>query len=313
MILVEKSAWEMVRDQANTLIKSGFLPKKIRNAEQAIAIIMTGRELGIGTMAALNTINVIEGVPSVSPQLMLALIQRTGEVEDLEIALNDTKTEAFCRIKRRGRKPYTAYFGKKEADSLGLSIKDNYKKQPGVMYEWRAVAAACRKTFADAILGLYTTEEISGGVDTGTGPIIDMQMHEQAEPDAPAATVAKAVAKALTAQPVEATPAAAEPEAIDAEVVEPTPEPTPAATQPEPAENEPAKALAKGQLMRLVALTERLEAQGLPEAEWRRLVDEVTMGRTQSRKELNEDEAKELIAAFAHILNKKLKNGNPST
>src|SRR4030095_13742063 len=77
--------WAVIRQQAEVLVKTGFLPQSIKTPEQAMAIILTGREWGIGAMAALNTINVIQGKPTISPQLMLGLINRSGELEDIKI------------------------------------------------------------------------------------------------------------------------------------------------------------------------------------------------------------------------------------
>jgi len=42
---VNNSDWAVMREQADTLVKTGFLPAAIKNAEQAVAIILTGREL----------------------------------------------------------------------------------------------------------------------------------------------------------------------------------------------------------------------------------------------------------------------------
>src|SRR5262245_55822875 len=163
--------WKLLCEQAAILIKTGFLPKSITTAEQAVAIVLTGRELGIGMMAALNNINVIQGKPTVNPQMMLALINRSGQLEDM--AIETGKDGATCTIKRRGRTPYTARFGPAEARAMGLDGKDNYKKQPATMYQWRAVAAAARVTFPDVLNGLYTPEEMGADTDAETGEIIE--------------------------------------------------------------------------------------------------------------------------------------------
>lgn len=306
MVTLEKDTWAVIREQAVTLMKSGFLSSKIKSPEQAIAIIMTGRELGIGTMTALRSIHVIEGVPTVSPQLMLALVQRTGQVEDLEIALASDGKSAACKIKRTGRKAYTARFGEIEATKLGLSNKDNYKKQPGTMYQWRAVAAACRMTFPDAILGLYTTEEIASGRDTGAGEYIDME-----PPPAKAAAPA-----GIAPTPVQLNPApAVELEVIEnaevqnAQLSEPAAESVVDLT-PEAEEvfEDKAPAATQAQKIRMGELCRRIEQFGTTEAEWRATVQELTNGRTTSRAELTENEATELIAYLAKAVNKLIAN-----
>ena len=162
--------WQVIREQASVLLSSGFLPASIKSPEAAMAIILTGRELGIGPMAALNNINIIQGKPTLSPQLMLAMANGTGQVEDVKI---DAGTDgAIVTVKRRGRSPYTTTFGPKEAKAMGLDGKDNYKKQAATMYQWRAVAANLRITFPDVIMGMYTPDEM-GATVTPDGEVVE--------------------------------------------------------------------------------------------------------------------------------------------
>lgn len=153
----------IMRSQAESLVKSGFLPSAIKTPEQALAIILTGRELGIPAMAALNTINVIQGKPTISPQLMLALIKRSNQLEDIRI--DQTKSSVTVTMKRKGNTAHSETFGTAEAMAMGLSGKDNYKKQPQVMFKWRALSACSRVVFPDIILGLYTHEEMGADTD----------------------------------------------------------------------------------------------------------------------------------------------------
>lgn len=158
---LDMERWNLMRDQAQTLVKSGFLPPAVNTPEKALAIMQKGKELGIPPMEAISSINVIQGKPSVSPQLMLALARRTKELLDLKMETNDKG--AVVTITRKGQSPYTTSFGVKEATDLGLMGKDNYKKQPAVMFQWRALAQNLRVTFPDAIGGLYLVEEMTGG------------------------------------------------------------------------------------------------------------------------------------------------------
>jgi hypothetical protein len=150
--------WEVDRQQAEALVKSGFLPPAINTVEKAVAIIFKGREIGIGPMEAFSSINIIQGKISVSPQLMLALARRTKELEAFDVKKDEK--EAVVTIKRKGFDPVVTRFGIKEATALGLIGKDNYKKQPGIMFQWRALAENLRLTFGDAIAGMYTADEL---------------------------------------------------------------------------------------------------------------------------------------------------------
>ena len=156
--------YAIMRSQAESLVKTGFLPQAIKTPEQALAIMLTGRELGIPAMAALNTINVIQGKPAISPQLMLALIERSGQLEDIEFQIDPDGRWVSVIMKRKGRSAHNEVFGENEAKAMGLLSKDNYRKQPTVMYKWRAVAAAARTVFPDVILGLYTPDEMGAEV-----------------------------------------------------------------------------------------------------------------------------------------------------
>lgn len=155
--------WEVDLQQAQVLVKSGFLPIAINTAEKAVAIILKGRELGIGPMEAFSSINIIQGKVSCSAQLMLALARRTKEMESFDLKKDDQ--EAVVTIKRKGFEPVVTRFGVKEATSMHLIEKPEYKKQPAVMFQWRAVAENLRLTFPDATAGMYTPEEL--GLDVG--------------------------------------------------------------------------------------------------------------------------------------------------
>ena len=147
----------------HTLVQSGLLPKTVGTKEAAAAIILKGRELGIGPMEALSSINVILGKPTVSPQLMLALARRTKELEN--IAVEDDGSKCTVVVKRKGQDPIATSFSMDDAQKMGLSNKDNWNKQPKVMRQWRAMAANLRLSFPDAISGLYTHEEMGAVVD----------------------------------------------------------------------------------------------------------------------------------------------------
>lgn len=148
-----------------TLLKSGLLPQSIKTPEAATVIILKGRELGIPPMEALNSINVIQGKPAVSPQLMLALVYRSGQGSIQVVERTDNRS--VVRAHRKGLPPQDFIFTFEDAKRLGLAEKDNYRKQPAVMLQWRNVAAAARAVFPDVVSGLYTPDEMGAEVVIG--------------------------------------------------------------------------------------------------------------------------------------------------
>lgn len=159
---LEPTTWMAMKEQCQMLVRSGFLPVAINTPEKALAVALAGRELGVGMMESFRSINVIQGKPTVSPQLMLALANRTKELENIDV--NATDEKCVVTVTRKGRKPVTTEFGIKEATDLGLMSKDNYKKQKKTMFQWRCLAANLRVTFPDVVLGLYTPEELGAEV-----------------------------------------------------------------------------------------------------------------------------------------------------
>lgn len=165
---------------AKGLVSSGLIP--VRKPEQALAIILQGRELGIGPMAALNNINVIQGKPTVSPQLMLALFYRSGEAERVDITGDEDR--CVVTLKRKGQPEHVEIFTAKDAELLGLLTKDNWRKQRAVMLKWRTVAAALRVVAPDIILGFYTPDEMGAEMPASPFHIIDDETGERFDSDA---------------------------------------------------------------------------------------------------------------------------------
>lgn len=167
--------WRDLKEQATMLVRSGFLPVAINTPEKAIAVAIAGKELGIGMMESFRSINVVQGKPTISPQLMLALAYKTKELENIE--MNVGKEKAIVTIKRKGHTPHTEEFGVKEATDMKLIGKDNYQKQASTMFKWRALAACLRVTFPDVVLGLYTPDEMGMDVkvDDETMEVVNHQ------------------------------------------------------------------------------------------------------------------------------------------
>ena len=187
LAVIGDSEWQVLQQQAKALVDSGFLPASVNSPQKAVAIMMLGRELGIPPWAALSTINVIQGKPTVSPQLMLALINRSKQLEDMTISAS--ASECVVMMKRKGRTLHTETFTMQNATALQLTGKDNYKKQPATMLKWRAVAACARVVFPDVVLGLYTHEEMGADVevdDEGNMTVIDVAPEPMRQLEAPA-------------------------------------------------------------------------------------------------------------------------------
>jgi hypothetical protein len=161
---------------ADQLFRSGFLPQSIKNAQQAFAIITLGQELGLGPWAALNGVSVIQGKPTVGPQAMLGMINRSGLLEDMKI--EETDNSCSVTMKRKGRAPYTFTFTDADAQAMGLLGKDNWRKMKATMRRWRAINGCERIVFPDIINGMYPPEEIAPDLEVNEEGILVSQPTE---------------------------------------------------------------------------------------------------------------------------------------
>lgn len=179
--------WQAMREQAKALVLSKFLPKAVDTPEKAIAVMMTGRELGIGPMQALRTIHIIDGKPTLAAELIAALVLRRvpGAVFEVSESTNDRCTVLAARP---GRPEREFSFTMDDAKAAGLTGKDNWKKYPRAMLRSRAITEAARAVFPDATTGVYDPDEL-GAVTGPDGEIVAMpaapppRITTHAEPD----------------------------------------------------------------------------------------------------------------------------------
>lgn len=158
---VTPQVWQQMLSQAKTLVMSGLLPNSIKTPEQAVVIMLKGREMGMPPMQAFNHINVIQGKPTLSSEAMLAQIQKVHPRAKVEYEKLDSDG---CTIvaTRPGHKPVRISFTMEDAKKAGLAGKDNWHKFPRAMLRSRCISEMARSVFPDALMGAsYTPEELA--------------------------------------------------------------------------------------------------------------------------------------------------------
>jgi hypothetical protein len=163
--------WKMAKDQASMLIQTGFLPQAIDSVPKAVAVMMKGRELGVPPMYALGNIHIINQKPSLSAELMLALVQRDYGADRMWVA-STSNTE--CRVEWIQHGTVRSYtFTIQDAQNAKITGNAMWVKYPAAMLRARAISAACRMAFPASIAGMYTPEELGGTVEVdGDGQVI---------------------------------------------------------------------------------------------------------------------------------------------
>lgn len=157
---------------ADYIAGTEFVPKDLRGKPAAVAAaILSGREIGLPPMTAMQITHVVEGRPALSAEGMRALVFSAGH----EIEFSES-TGAVCTI--RGRRRYaenwtTVTWTIDMARAAGVGGKAVWKSYPRAMLQARATTELCRMVFPDVIHGFRSVEELedmSGGA-LGDAPV----------------------------------------------------------------------------------------------------------------------------------------------
>lgn len=178
-------------DYAKTIAPAAMLPTAYRGKPADIMLAVgLGRAMGLSPAESLYRIDVIQGKPTASAELIAANVRRAGHV--LRLRVDEAATTATCIIIRSDDPDYehTVTRDRAWAEQMGLLGKDNYKKQPATMLGWRAVTACARIACPEALYGVaYTADEMTdlGGREAqaggGLGAALGTTTAQQVDPD----------------------------------------------------------------------------------------------------------------------------------
>lgn len=249
---------------ARALVNTSFVPRvKATNGQMvpisegdATAQILMGDELGLSPLAALRSLFVVHGTPSMFARTMVALVQSHGH----EVWTEATSDASVTVSGRRKGSTHTESVTWTTARAAKAKYTNNpkYSSNPQEMLYAKASAEVCRKIAADVLAGIpATVEEL-----------------ELSEPE-PTVTVTRTTAPATKAQ--------RKPAAAPVEPAEPPLEPG----------STPAAELRSDAQMRL--LWKLAKDAGMDEAAFRLYLNDATGREIESTKDITKDEARRLI------------------
>lgn len=147
-------------DLAQRLVGTEFCPAQFKGKPDSLAAAMlAGAELGFDPMASMRAFDVIQGVAAPRAITLRAIVQNQGHDLVIESA---TPTKVIAKGRRKDSGAWqTVEWTIQRAQQLGLTAKDQWKKQPQTMLIARATSELARLIAADAILGIpYSAEEL---------------------------------------------------------------------------------------------------------------------------------------------------------
>lgn len=148
-----------VESLARMFIKSGLYPD-VHNVDEAKIKILAGQELGIGPVAAMRDVLIINGKVTLAAAQISALIKRSLCYDFKIIEWNEK--EAVLRFFNHNIafEPDIS-FTYEDAERMGLTSSSFYQAQPKTMLFWRALTMGARMFCADLFGGsIYTPDEL---------------------------------------------------------------------------------------------------------------------------------------------------------
>jgi hypothetical protein len=144
-----------IERMGTAIAKSGLFG--IKTSEQAVALMLVAQAQGRHPASVAMEYDVIQGRPALRSQAALARFRTAGgKVEWI------TRTDAKCSAKFTAPDgtSITVDWDMARAAKMGLADKDNWKKQPMIMLQWRVVAEGIRAIAPEVLGGTYLVEEV---------------------------------------------------------------------------------------------------------------------------------------------------------
>lgn len=160
----------------------GIFPAEIE-VGKILLLAETGSELGIGPMAALQSIYIVDGKPSLSSSLLSALVRKAGHKLRVSTSgsASDGTLKARAELTRSDDPDFTfvTEWTLERAQRAGLANKDNWKKYPEAMLKSRVMTEVIREGASDVtIFPAYAPEELGARVDESGAPTEDIELVE---------------------------------------------------------------------------------------------------------------------------------------
>lgn len=205
------SAFELLpqaHELAVAIAKTEFVPTSLRGRPEAVmAAVLAGNELGLPPMTSLSKVHVIEGRPSLSADVMRALVLNRGH----EVWCEDASSTSVTMAGRRAGSDQITRIAwtMDDARRAQLERKQNWQRYPRAMLTARATGELCRLLFADVLAGIsYTSEEVRDGFtleDDDAGDLAGAP--DGVEPPAPKSRTRKAGSSSGAGKAAAAPPA----------------------------------------------------------------------------------------------------------
>lgn len=167
---------------ADGLARSGFF-KDARQATQAFAKLMFGRDLGLTSMQAMTGIHIVEGKPEMAANLMAGRVRSHPHYDYKIVKWTDEACELIFTRDGEPMEP-PVEFTMKDAKRAELDQKHNYRRHPRSMLFARAMSMGTKLHCPDVFNGIPVYVE--GEIEREDAPAAAASAPAAREPEAAA-------------------------------------------------------------------------------------------------------------------------------
>lgn len=168
--------FEQAIELAKLIAESDLAPKDYqRKPGNVLIAVQMGQEVGLGPIAAVQNIAVINGKPSIYGDAGKALLLARGfQIEEDDAKVIKVTGMGRCKITRPGHAPCERTFSIENATTAGLWDKPGpWKQYPYRQLAWRAFWFAARDCAADVLKGIGGAEEVLDYTERDVTPPFD--------------------------------------------------------------------------------------------------------------------------------------------
>lgn len=202
---------------AQAIARAGadMLPRAYRDKPGAVILVQqwaNAHEVDI--LTAMQTVAFVEGRPVIDATMQRAMAGRAGY--DIEI-LEADRTHAVVQVTPPGKAPRTASYTWADAETAGLTGKNNWKKNPEDMLVARATTRALKRHAPEVMLGFVDPD------DAGEADMVEVLTANVAPAQDASGGEAERVSAGRGSATPDAEPQPTADDVLDVEVVEDTP------------------------------------------------------------------------------------------
>jgi len=165
---------------AKALVDAGMVPQGIKTPGQALALILTGREMRIGPLRSVQDLYHVKGNVGMQTKFMVAQFRLAGHYHDILV-----QTDEHCKVMlhlKDGRE-VVVELTRAEANALGYPyfwdkegqrrLKPHWSTDPAGMLYNRTMTEGIRTHTPEVLYGMLTEEEIGdGAVSAGESRLV---------------------------------------------------------------------------------------------------------------------------------------------